>query len=81
MAEHNGDNGVMAHIQKLNDREHELYQKPDLSESDIQELHKVKSELDQYWDLLHQRQGLRDGGGNPDRAEIRSQQTISNYKK
>jgi len=80
MADHNSDQGVMAHIENLNNREQELYHKADLSEADIEELHKVKSQLDQYWDLLHQRQGMRDRGANPDRAEIRSQDTIANYK-
>jgi hypothetical protein len=31
--------------------------------------------------LLHQRRGLRDAGKNPNNAEMRSQDTIENYKK
>ncbi|RWY47368.1 DUF2630 family protein [Mucilaginibacter gilvus] len=80
MEAHQDDEGVMAHIKKLNDRVSDLYRKEDLTDADIAEIHKVKSELDQYWDLLHQRQGLRDNGGNPDHAKIRSAETIKNYK-
>jgi Protein of unknown function (DUF2630) len=74
------DSPVMSHIKKLTEKEQELYGKADLTEADVKELHKVKAELDQYWDLLHQRQGLRDAGKNPDKAELRSQDTIQNYK-
>jgi hypothetical protein len=74
------DSSVMAHIKKLTEKEQELYGKEDLSDADVKELHKVKAELDQYWDLLHQRVGLRDAGENPNKAEMRSQGTIENYK-
>ena len=71
--------GNVAH-QKLTEREQELYGKENLADSDVTELHKIKLELDQYWDLLHQRQGLRDAGKNPGSAEMRSQDTIENYE-
>jgi len=74
------DNSVMSHIKKLTAKEQELYGRENLSDEDIKELHKVKAELDQYWDLLHQRVGLRDAGENPNRAEMRSQDTIENYE-
>jgi hypothetical protein len=74
------DSSVMSHIKKLTEKEQELYGKEDLSDADVKELHKVKAELDQYWDLLHQRVGLRDAGENPNKAEMRSQGTIENYK-
>jgi hypothetical protein len=80
MKDETNDSPVMAHIKKLNEREQELYGKADLNDEDVKELHKVKAELDQYWDLLHQRRGLRDAGENPNRAEIRSQDTIENYE-
>lgn len=74
------DGAVMSHIKKLTEKEQELYGKEDLSDDDIKELHKVKAALDQYWDLLHQRVGLRDAGKNPNKAEMRSEDTIENYK-
>jgi hypothetical protein len=74
------DDNVLSHIKKLNDREQELYGKDDLTDENVKELHKVKSELDQYWDLLHQRRALRDAGSNPENATMRSKETIENYK-
>jgi hypothetical protein len=74
------DSAAMSHIKKLTEREQELYGKEDISDNDVKELHKIKLELDQYWDLLHQRQGLRDAGKNPNKAEMRSQDTIENYE-
>ncbi len=74
------DSPVMVHIKKLTEKEQELYGKTDLTAADVTELHKIKAELDQYWDLLHQRQGLVDAGKNPDKATLRSQDTIKNYE-
>ena len=80
MEDKNQDNNVLSHIKQLNDREQELYGKENLTDEDVKELHKVKSELDQYWDLLHQRRALRDAGSNPENATMRSKETIENYK-
>jgi hypothetical protein len=48
--------------------------------ADVQELHHIKSELDQYWDLLHQRRALRDAGRNPGSAEICPVDPMENYE-
>ena len=74
------DNSVLSHIKKLTEREQHLYGKENLTDEDIKELHHIKAELDQYWDLLHQRRGLEDAGENPNRAEMRSTDTIENYE-
>jgi hypothetical protein len=74
------DSSVLSHIKKLTTKEEDLYGKENLTDDDIKELHKVKSELDQYWDLLRQRRALRDAGENPKRAEMRSNDTIENYE-
>jgi uncharacterized protein YjaG (DUF416 family) len=74
------DNSVISHITKLTEREEHLYGKENLTDDDIKELHRVKSELDQYWDLLRQRRALRDAGSNPNNAEMRSSDTIENYE-
>ena len=42
-------------------------------------LRKVETELDQCWDLLRQRQALRDSGGDPSRAAPRSESTVEGY--
>jgi uncharacterized protein YjaG (DUF416 family) len=80
MANQNEDNGVLSHITKLTEREEHLYGKENLTDDDVKELNKVKSELDQYWDLLRQRRALRDAGENPNRAEMRPNDTIENYE-
>ena len=74
------DQSVLAHIQQLTEKEEDLYGKADLTDEDVKELHKVKSELDQYWDLLRQRRAFRDAGEDPERAKMRTSQTIENYK-
>jgi hypothetical protein len=74
------DNSVLSHITKLTEKEEHLYGKENLSDEDIKELHRVKLELDQYWDLLRQRRALRDAGENPNQAQMRSSDTIENYE-
>jgi hypothetical protein len=46
----------------------------------LTEMHKIKLELDQYWDLLRQRRALRDAGEDPNQAEKRSVDQIENYE-
>jgi len=74
------DNSVLAHITKPTEREEHLYGKESMTDDDIKELHKVKLELDQYWDLLRQRRALRDAGENPNQAEMRDSDTVENYE-
>ena len=80
MANQNEDGSVLSHITKLTEREEHLYGKENLTDEDVKELHKVKVELDQYWDLLRQRRALRDAGENPNRAEMRSSDIVENYE-
>jgi hypothetical protein len=80
MENQNEDNSVLSHITKLTEREEHLYGKENLTDEDVKELHKIKSELDQYWDLLRQRRALRDAGENPNAAQMRSNDTIENYE-
>ena len=80
MENNNNDRVVLDHIQQLTEREETLYGKPDLTDEEVKELHTVKSELDQYWDLLRQRRAFRDAGEDPERAKMRSSKTIENYK-
>jgi hypothetical protein len=75
------DNAVLSHIKKLTAREEHLYGTEQLSDEDIKELHHIQSELDQYWDLLHQRRALRDAGSDPKRAAMRTTETIKSYVK
>ncbi len=74
------DGKVLKHIEDLVAEEDKLHTATDLSESDIKRLHKIKTELDQYWDYLRQRRALRDAGKNPSNAAIRGADTVENYK-
>ena len=80
MENKNEDGSVLSHITKLTEREEQLYGKENLTDADVQELHKIKLELDQYWDLLRQRRALRDVGEDPDNAEKRSGNIVENYE-
>ena len=75
------DNQILKHVKNLTDTEEKLWGKENLTDEEVDKLHKIKLELDQCWDLLRQRRALRDAGGNPDRAEARDIDTIENYKR
>jgi hypothetical protein len=52
----------------------------EISSADEHErLRRVEVELDQCWDLLRQRQALRDSGGDPNDAAARSEGTVEGY--
>jgi len=80
MENNTADRSVLDHIKQLTEKEELLYGKTGLSDEDIEHLHRVRSELDQYWDLLRQRRAFRDAGDDPERAKMRSSDAIENYK-
>jgi predicted nuclease with TOPRIM domain len=49
------------------------------TDEEHERLRRVETELDQCWDLLRQRQALRDSGGDPSRASTRSESTVEGY--
>ena len=51
-----------------------------LSQSEIERLDEIKVELDQGYDLLHQRQARRTAGLNPADAEVRSPEIVERYQ-
>jgi flagellar biosynthesis/type III secretory pathway chaperone len=71
---------VLNHIKKLADEESKLYSKEKLTDKEVKELHEMKVELDQCWDLLRQRNALRDAGKNPNQASVRPPNVVENYK-
>jgi Protein of unknown function (DUF2630) len=75
-----GDQKLLNLIKKLGEKEERLYTKEDLTEQELNELHEMNIELDQFWDLLRQRRALREMGGNPDAARLRSRDIVENYK-
>jgi hypothetical protein len=48
-------------------------------EQDAARVEAIRLELDQLWDLLRQRQALRDAGEDPNKAHERSRGTVENY--
>jgi len=74
------DNQVLNHIEKLVAEEEHLYSKGNLTDEEVKHLHKLKIELDRYWDFLRQRRSLRNAGDNPDKAEVRPGKVVENYK-
>jgi uncharacterized protein DUF2630 len=77
------DHDVISRIDKLVDEEHALRQRAEgqgLSEGDRARLQSLEVALDQCWDLLRQRRGLRDRGENPDDAEVRAPGTVEGYR-
>jgi hypothetical protein len=76
------DQSVLNHIQKLVTEEHRLYALGaggTSSGTDREQLAKIQVELDQCWDLLRQRRGLRDSGQDPGNAQVRPPGVVENY--
>ena len=77
------DTEVLAHINELAAREHELRQaeaKRPLSDDEKAELEKAGLALDQCWDLLRQRRARAEFGQDPDAAEVRDVETVEKYR-
>ena len=77
------DHDVITNIDKLVDEEHALRQRAEgqgLSEDDQARLQSLEVALDQCWDLLRQRRGLRDRGEDPNQAEVRDPGTVEGYR-
>ena len=77
------DVDIRQHITELVSTEHTLREQLAAGEISTDEEHerlrRVETELDQCWDLLRQRQALRDSGGDPGRAAARSESTVEGY--
>ncbi|MDR0415929.1 MAG: DUF2630 family protein [Propionibacteriaceae bacterium] len=76
---------IHQHITDLVDREHALREKTarqlaPTSTAELDDLAAIERELDQYWDLLRQREALRRAGRDPDQAHIRPQSVVENYE-
>lgn len=76
------DNAIHEHIEKLVAEEHRLYELGDgrpLTHEERTRLDEVNVQLDRYFDLLRQRRAKREFGENPDRAHMRTGQTVESY--
>ncbi len=74
------DQPVLNHIQRLVEEEHRLHEQKAHPTADRKRLVQVQVELDQCWDVLRQRRALRDVGGDPDDAQVRTLQVVENYE-
>jgi flagellar biosynthesis/type III secretory pathway chaperone len=74
------DREVLNQIEKLFAEEDRLYAKPDLKTTEVDRIHKIKVELDQWWDYLRQRRALRNAGKDPNEAGIRPPEIVENYE-
>lgn len=77
------DEGIHTKISALVAREHDLraqLQAREIAPDDEQaQLRDIEVELDRCWDLLRQRQALRNSGGDPDSAAVRPASEVEGY--
>jgi hypothetical protein len=77
------DAQVHRSIESLVAEEHELWEREAAgvaTDDDRRRLDSIKVSLDQCWDLLRQRRALREAGGDPSRADVRSPQVVEDYE-
>ncbi len=79
MKDQGKDASVLAHIQRLAAEEHSLFEKESLADGERKRLADLQTQLDQCWDLLRQRRALRETGGDPSQAHVRSPDVIKKY--
>jgi hypothetical protein len=76
------DEQVIEQINELAHEEHGLWEREaqgGLSEAEQERLRELGVQLDQCWDLLHQRRARRNAGQNPDDAAVRDPRTVEGY--
>ena len=77
------DRGIHAQISGLVAQERQLRAKLQEHEIEPEEerarLQDLEAQLDQCWDLLRQRQALRDAGDDPAAASVRSANEVEGY--
>jgi hypothetical protein len=75
---------IFDHINALAREEEQLFAKAGdgrgLEAGEIERLDQIKVELDQCYDLLHQRQGRLDAGQNPDDITVRPAEIVEGYE-
>ena len=80
----NVDADLFEQINALSREEEDLYAKAGdgsgLDGADVSRLEEIRVQLDQVYDLLHQRQGRRDAGQDPAGAHLRSAEVVEDYK-
>ena len=66
-------------ITRLVAEEHKLRAEAEHTDAQRARLRQLEESLDQAWDLLRQRDALRDAGANPDNAKPRSVSDVESY--
>ena len=78
------DADLFARINALSHEEEELYLRASdgsgIGPEERERLDAIKVQLDQAYDLLHQRQGRRDADDDPNEAEIRPPDIVERYQ-
>ena len=78
------DEPIFARINALASEEERLWEQASdgggLTIADKQRLDTIKVELDQCYDLLHQREARRSAGLDPDAAAIRPAEVVERYQ-
>jgi hypothetical protein len=78
------DNTIHQRINSLASEEEELYlqagREGGLSQDERTRLKVIQVQLDQAYDLLHQRQARRAAGLDPTEASVRPVDTVENYE-
>ena len=78
------DQTIFDRINDLSHQEEELWKQAGsgqgLAVDERERLDTIKVQLDQCYDLLHQRQAKRSAGVNPDDAQIRPPEIVERYQ-
>jgi hypothetical protein len=78
------DARLFEYINELSREEEELFARAGdgsgLSQADIDRLEEIKVELDQGYDLLHQREARKAAGLDPAEAELRPPEIVERYQ-
>ena len=76
------DEDIITRINDLAHEEHQLFEKESQGRASTRERERLKDievQLDQCWDLLHQRRARRSAGMDPDQAAVRPETTVEGY--
>jgi hypothetical protein len=77
------DERVIERINEIAHEEHQLWEKEgrgDITEPERQRLQELSVNLDQCYDLLHQRRARRAAGMDPKEAKVRDPRTVEGYQ-
>jgi len=77
------DPQILSRIGELVDEERELrtrHRATPLDDSERLRLEEIETQLDQCWDLLHQRRALIEFGMDPAQARVRDEDTVERYQ-